>query len=193
MLEGVRTNYTTNIDGIVSLGEQAVGTKFQVIDGMSHANAEEYIVETDKEEYIYVVPEKEIEEAPCIKIMFRDINGNPINCENVRFQQQGVNDVVVRLDEQGNTYFEQGVFRLNETINTCINGWDTNQYDPIPFVLEPNEYEYLLQEAPPTTSTSWWKKILEILIVLTATILLIYPLWLFFEGFCLGMFDAIYN
>lgn len=191
MLGGVSTNYTTNIDGIVSLGEQAVGTKFQITDGTNHA--EEYIVESDTEEYIYVVPEKEIEEAPSIKIMFRDISGNPINCKNVRFQQQGINDVVVQLDEQGDTYFEQGVFGLNETVTASINGWDNNEYDPIPFVLEPDEYEYLLQEAPATTSTSWWKKILEILAVLTTMILLLYPLWPFFEGFCLGMFDAIYN
>jgi hypothetical protein len=73
-----------------------------------------------------------------------------------------------------------------------INGWsNAEQYPPIPFTLEEDEYEYLLQEKESTTKSTWWKIFLEILTVLVA-IASLWLLWPFFEVFCLEMFKSIY-
>jgi hypothetical protein len=124
--------------------------------------------------------------------MFRDLKGNPVVCSNVIFRQEGKPELKTQLNADGDTFFKEGIFDVNSPMTAHIIGWsNSDQYPPIPFTLEEDEYEYLLQEKESETKATWWKILLEILACLIA-IAALWLLWPFFEGFCQGMFESIY-
>ena len=124
--------------------------------------------------------------------MFRNLEGNPIECKSVIFRQEGAPDLEVQLDDDGNTCIDEGTFMFNSPISVQINGWtNEEQYSPIPVTFEENEYEYLLQEREPRYLSSWKKLLPEIFIVLVVAALL-WLLWPYFEYFCQRVFEKIY-
>lgn len=190
--EGNVNDYVSNSEGIVALSDMEDGKTIKVTDGINLDNVADYTLDKEQKEYVFVIPEEKKEEPKDIKVMFRDVKGNPIVCNNVSFRQEGKPELTNQLDDNANTFFKEGTFDLNVPISAHINGWsNAEQYPPIPFTLEENEYEYLLQEKEPTTKSTWWKILLEILAVIVA-IASLWLLWPFFEGFCLGMFESIY-
>ena len=189
--EGNVTDYVSNLEGIVALSDMEDGKMMKVADGNNLNNIVDYTLDKKQKEYVFVISEEE--KAKDIKVMFRDLKGNPIVCNNVKFRQDGKPELTIQLDDNGNTFFKEGTFDLNVPISAHINGWsNAEQYPPIPFTLEKDEYEYLLQEKEPTTKSAWWKILLEILIALVA-IASLWLLWPFFEVFCREMFNLIYN
>lgn len=190
--EGNVNDYVSNSEGIVALSEMEDGKTMKVSDGINLDNVADYTLDKEQKEYVFVIPEEEEEVSKDIKVMFRDLKGNPIVCNNVIFRQDGKPELTIQLDDNGNTFFKEGTFDLNVPISAYINGWtNAEQYPPIPFTLEEDEYEYLLQEKEPKKKSSWWKILFEILAVLV-TIVSLWLLWPFFEIFCLEMFELIY-
>lgn len=186
------TDYVSNSEGIVALSDMEDGKTMKVTDGINLDNVVDYTLDKEQKEYVFVIPEEKKEEPKDIKVMFRDVKGNPIVCDNVIFRQEGKPELTIQLDDNGNTFFKEGKFDLNVPMSAHINGWsNAEQYPPIPFTLEEDEYEYLLQEKESTTKSTWWKIFLEILAVLVA-IASLWLLWPFFEVFCLEMFKSIY-
>ena len=186
------TDYVSNSEGIVALSDMEDGKTMKVTDGINLDNVVDYTLDKEQKEYVFVIPEEKKEEPKDIKVMFRDVKGNPIVCDNVIFRQEGKHELTIQLDDNGNTFFKEGTFDLNVPMSVHINGWsNAEQYPPIPFTLEEDEYEYLLQEKESTTKSTWWKIFLEILTVLVA-IASLWLLWPFFEVFCLEMFKSIY-
>lgn len=191
--DNASTQYTSNQGGYVYLYDLEDGNSMSVSDWPDGEIISDYILDRNKEEYEFIIPNEDIPEEPKkqIKVMFRDIQGKPIKCENVVFQQKERNNLTCNLDEQGNTYFDEGIFKNAEPMSVRINGWNNPEaYDPIPLTLDNGEYEYLIQEKP--SETSWWMRIAEVIFILVAAFGLLL-LWPYFEGFCLGMFDVIYN
>lgn len=191
--DNTSTQYTSNQEGYVYLYDLEEGKSMIVSDWPDSEIISDYILDHNKEEYEFIIPDEVVQEEPKkqIKVMFRDVQGKPIKCENVVFQQKERNNLTCNLDEQGDTYFDEGIFKNVEPMSVKINGWNnTESYDPIPLTLDNGEYEYLIQEKP--SKTSWWMRIAEVISVLGATLGLLL-LWPYFEGFCLGMFDVIYN
>ena len=190
--EGNVTNYVSNSEGIVALSDMEDGKMMKVTDEINLDNVVDYTLDKEQKEYVFIIPEEEKEEPKDIRVMFRDLKGNPIVCNNVTFRQDGKPELTIQLDDNGNAFFKDDTFDLNAPLSAHINGWsNAEQYPPIPFTLEKDEYEYLLQEKEPKTKSTWWKILLEILAVLVA-ISSLWLLWPFFEGFCLGMFESIY-
>ena len=191
--DGTKTSYVSNTEGIVALSNMKDGEMMKVIDGIDSDNVADYLLDKEQKEYVFIIPNKqEDEQINDIKVMFREVNGKPITCDNVKFCQEGKPDLLVQLDENGDTYFKEGTFDVGLLISTHINGWKNKElYSPIPFSLENNEYEYLLQEKEAKKESIWWRIIFEILVVLL-TIALLWLLWPFFEDFCQRMFESIY-
>lgn len=190
--EGKVTDYVSNAEGIVVLSDLEDGKTIKVTDGMNPDNTEEHVLDKEQDEYIFIIPVEVEPEPKDIKVMFRDLKGNPIVCKNVVFKQEGKPDLTLKLDDNGETCFKESTFELDTTINAQIIGWNNpEQYLPIPFTLEKDEYLYLLQEKESETKSSWIKILLEILAVLAAISSLLL-LWPFFEGFCHEMFNLIY-
>lgn len=191
--DNTSTQYTSNQDGYVYLYDLEDGKSMTVSDWPDCEIISDYVLDHNKEEYEFIIPDEDIPEDPKkqIKVMFRDVQGLPIKCENVVFQQKERNNLTCNLDDQGNTYFDEGIFKTAMPMLVKIIGWNNPEaYDPIPLTLDNGEYEYLIQEKP--SKNSWWMRIAEVISVLGATLGLLL-LWPYFEGFCLGMFDVIYN
>ena len=190
--EGNVTDYVSNSEGIVALSNLEDGKTIKVTDGINSDNIKEYILDKEQKEYIFIIPDKTEEESKEIKVMFRDLNGNPIVCSNVVFRQDGKPELAAQLNADGDIFFEEGIFDVNSPMSVLINGWkNSEQYSPIPFTLDEDEYEYLLQEEEAKTKYTWWKILLEILTCL-AVITLLFQLWPFFERICLRMYDIVY-
>ncbi len=186
------TDFFSNAEGIVALSDFEDGKTMKVIDKNNLDNVADYTLDKEQKEYVFIIPEEEKEETKDIKVMFRDLKGNPVVCSNVIFRQEGKPELKTQLNADGDTFFKEGIFDVNSPMTVHIIGWsNSEQYPPIPFTLEEDEYEYLLQEKESETKSTWWKILLEILACLIA-IASLWLLWPFFEGFCQGMFESIY-
>lgn len=186
------TDHVSNAEGIVALSDFEDGKSMKIIDRNNVDNVAVYSLDKEQKEYVFIIPEKEIEEPKDIKVMFRDLKGNPVVCSSVIFRQEGKPELRAQLNADGETSFKEGIFDVNSPMSVHIIGWsNSEQYPPIPFTLEEDEFEYLLQEKEPKTKSTWWKILLEILACLIAVASL-WLLWPFFEGFCEGMFESIY-
>lgn len=191
--DGSSAQYTSNMDGYVYLNEMNEGERLIVSSWPNKEIIKEYYLDHNQEELEFIIPNqgKQEDKSRKIKVMFRDIKGNPIICENVVFQQKGKNNITHKLDEYGNTSFYDDEFKIAVPIYVTINGWNNEEtYDSFPFTLCEGEYEYLIQERP--SKTSKWNRIIEIITILISAICFLL-LWPFFEAFCLEMFNAIYN
>lgn len=181
-------DYISDGQGIVYLPNVKEGGKLRITDKQHSTNIVEYILEAEKMEYIYQLPEEKMEEHK-YKMMFRDFKEKPLKCNSVHFCQSDGLDEFVSLDEEGNAYFSQEAFDLQKEMHVSIDGAE-QEYDDITFSLDENEYEYLLQEQK--RKSQWWMILLQIFIVFVVIILLLL-LWPFFREFCYGMFNLIYN
>lgn len=186
---GESNHYITDVNGRIVLPEITENVTMTVIDGNNQSHTEEYIVTSEQEEYIFTIPDEEPVIEHRLKLMFRDKKGKPIKCNGVRFHQEGSEDVNVTLDENGDTYLPKDTFKTGEKITASINGWEEN-YDPIPFMTDENEDEYLLQEKPSTKS--WRIILLQILAVLT-TVFAVTILWPYLEALAAGIYQGVYN
>ena len=190
--DGNITDYVSNAEGIVALSDLEDGNTMKVMDRNNLDNVTDYTLAKEQKEYVFIIPEEENEEPNDIKVMFRDLKGNPVECSSVIFRQEGKPELKAQLNADGDTFFKEGIFDVNSPMSVHIIGWsNSEQYPPIPFILEEDEFEYLLQEKEPKTKSTWWKILLEILACLIAVASL-WLLWPFFEGFCEGMFESIY-
>lgn len=185
--EGEVNHYITTPNGVVTLPEMHHGKAMTVVDDNFPEYSVDYLLDSEQEEYVFVIPERDY------KIMFRDMHGAPVVCDNVSFVQDGRPDVVATLDANGDTYLKKDTFVVGLPISAKINGWENREdYAPVRFTLEQDELEYLLQEKEPEDKSPWWKVVLEILAVLLA-LMALWFLWPYFERLCWEAFEMIYK
>ena len=180
-------DYISDGQGVVNIPNVEEGKRLRITDKQHSTNIVEYILEAEKMEYIYQLPDNT--ENYKYKIIFRDFKEKPLKCNSVHFCQSDGLDEFVSLDEEGNAYFSQEAFDVQKEMHVSIDGAE-QEYDDITFSLDENEYEYLLQEQK--RKSQWWMILLQIFIVFVVIILLLL-LWPFFREFCYGMFNLIYN
>ena len=185
---GVTKEYISDENGIVQLPEMEEGKTMKVTDGLNPTNSAEYELKSGQPEYVFHVPYEPKEEDVKIKVMLRDTEGKPIRCDRVRFLQEGTNDVLATLDENGDTYLGADTFKVGKPISVSIQG-GAKTYDSFTFTLDKNENEYLLQEK---NTTSWLNILLQILLVL-ASIAAVYYLWHVLSAIFAGTFVGIYQ
>lgn len=181
--------YVTDTNGKVILPDIIENEVMTIIDGHDDSHRETHTILKDQEHYIFTIPDEEPVPVPQLKLMFRDKDGKPIECDAVLFRQEGIDDITFSLDENGDVYLPSDTFATGKEITATINGWKDN-YAPIPFATEEDEYEYLLQEKD--SDRSWLNIILQILTILAATIVAI-VLWPYIEAFFAGAYEGIYG
>lgn len=177
--------------GIVQVTDVIPGDNITVTDTNHPENSCSYLLDANQTEYVFFIEEDDEEEdlTPLIKLIFRDVNDNAISCEEVNLHQDGVEDINTPLDEDGITYIESDHFKIGVPVEITFKGWK-DEYKPVPFTIDKDEYEYLIQEKAP--KTSWKRRMLEILLgVLTA--ILCFILWPIIEAFVSGFGNEIYN
>lgn len=176
--------------GIVLVTDVFPGDNITVTDTNHPENSCSYLLDANQIEYVFFIEDEEEEDiTPLIKLIFRDVNDNAISCEEVNLHQDGVEDINSPLDEDGVTYIESDHFKTGVPVEITFKGWK-DEYKPVPFTIDKDEYEYLIQEKEP--KTSWKRRMLEILLgVLTA--ILCFILWPIIEAFVTGFANEIYN
>lgn len=184
---GITTNYISDENGIVQLPEMEEGKTMKVTDGFNPSNTAEYKLKSEQTEYVFHVPYEPKEEKAEIKIMLRNVEGKPIKCDRVRFLQEGTNDVLASLDKNGDTYLSVDTFNVDKPISVSIHG-GIKEYSPFAFTFDKNENEYLLQEK---NTTSWLSILLQILLVL-ASIAIVYYIWPVLAEIFGGTFAGLY-
>lgn len=188
--DGITDDYVTDDAGIVVLPEMQVGGHIKVIDGRDAANSEDYVLEADRLEYILRVP-SEHEEEPRreVNVTFVGCDGRPLRCDNVRFSQEGRDEIVAKPDDEGRTHFDEDAFAVGETLTATITAGGKG-YAPVDFTLDEGEYDYLLQERD--ANSPWLSMLLQVLLILAfaAAFYLAWPVLveLFSEAF-----DNIYH
>lgn len=182
-------SYVTDLNGKIDLPKIRVGESITVIDGDDSSHVVEYNIAEEQEEYIFIIPNEEVFPEKKLKFMFRNKDDKPISNNGITFHQEGYQDTQAVLDENGEVYFSKDTFSVNKKITASINGWE-DKYNPIPFEITEDEYEYLLQEKESTNS---WNKILLQILVVLAAIALVTLAWPFIEGLCIGLFNEIYS
>lgn len=186
--EGTTVEYISDDKGVVQLSEMEEGKVLHVRDNLNVDNTSEYVLDSTRLEYVFHVPYKPTIARNDIKVMFRDQAGNPMKCKQVRFKQED-KELLSELDDEGNTSFGKDYFENGKTIEVTVVD-SAVHYEKIPFTLEDNENEYLIQEK--NTSSSGWNMLKQILTVVMALAVLT-TIWIFFEGFCSEMFKIIYH
>ena len=172
--------------GIVQVTDVFPGDNITVTDTNHPEISCSYLLDANQIEYVFFIEEDII---PLIKLIFRDVNDNAISCEEVNLHQDGVEDINSPLDEDGVTYIESDHFKTGVPVEITFKGWK-DEYKPVPFTIDKDEYEYLIQEKAP--KTSWKRRMLEILLgVLTA--ILCFILWPLIEAIVTGFANEIYN
>lgn len=178
--------------GIVQVTDVIPDDNITVTDTNHPENSCSYLLDANQTEYVFFIEEDDDEEedlTPLIKLIFRDVNDNAISCEEVNLHQDGVDDINTPLGEDGVTYIESDHFKTGVPVEITFKGWK-DEYKPVPFTIDKDEYEYLIQEKEP--KTSWKRRMVEILLgVLTA--ILCCMLWPLIEAFVTGFANEIYN
>lgn len=177
--------------GIIQVTDVFPGDNITVTDTNHPENSCSYLLDANQKEYVFSIEEDNEEEdvTPLIKLIFRDVNDKAISCEEVNLHQDGVEDINSPLDEDGVTYIESDHFKTGVPVEITFKGWK-DEYKPVPFTIDKDEYEYLIQEKAP--KTSWKRRMLEILLgVLTA--ILCFILWPLIEAIVTGFANEIYN
>ena len=185
--DGQETEYVSDDSGIVYLPEMEEGKFMQVKDVLNPDNVCEYELDSNQLEYIFHVPYEPQSTDRDIKVTVLDVEGNPMKCDHVRFQQESTNtELLAGLDGVGSTYFGKDTFASDAEIKVTIIGGKKN-YDQIVFSLEEGETEYVLQEGNWNTPV-----ILQILAALAAIVgsILIWPV---IKGLIMGVYHLIYN
>lgn len=124
-----------------------------------------------------------------IKLIFHDYNGKPMPNAEVCLKQAGYPDLMLTLNENGETYINEDVFDIHKDITTSIKNGDVS-YEEIKFSVVAEENEYLFEEKK--SKTSWLLILLSIFIVILIAFAL-YNVWPYFEDFCADAFNEIYN
>lgn len=188
--EGEMRSYVTDANGCVALPSMEAGRSMTVKDACHVANTQDYILSSEQDEYIFVVPDETIEKKE-LTFIFRDVKGEPIACDNVKFSQDQHHDLIMPLDEEGKTEIDAQAFQPKTPMRASINGWERSKdYGSVPFTLDENENVYLIQEDEPKSS-AWdiWKQIL----VVIGAVLILLLVWYLCSHLFEGLFHAIYH
>lgn len=188
-INGHRGSYLTDSNGKIVLDEVPAGELMTVVDGRDSSHAEEYELTEDQDEYLFIIPDEEEVPDQELKIMFRTVDGKPISCNEVTFRQEGLTDITTTLDEDGDVYLPANTFKTGKKVTASVKGWE-DKYDPIPFEVLEDEYEYLLQEKEATSS---WSKLLLQFLALFVTIAVVMLLWPFIENIAAEIYESIYH
>lgn len=165
VISGKVSEGLTNKEGIIELPSQKVGVNLKVIDGFDNNNTLTHIVSEADNVIEFVIPESEAV-IPDNVLKMIGVDGNPISNKKVVLRQ-GDKTLILSLDNDGSTRFKSNEFECDKEMSAQILSKE-NDHDVIPFTLDLDEHNYVIQEEI-ATKKPWWHKFLNIV----AAILLI--------------------
>lgn len=168
---GVHTyDYLSDKDGFVRLSPQDVGTEIKVIDGFEDSNSMRHVVDDLVDNVIELIVSEVVATIPDNTLQMIGIDGKLLANRKVILRQED-KTIILNLDGEGTTRFKDGEFERNKGMTAQILSKD-NEHDPIPFTLDDNEYDYVIQESEATKKT-WWHKLLNIILVIILVVAIV--------------------
>lgn len=156
------TDFLSDKEGLVRLTPQEIGTEIKVIDGFDDANYVRHIVD-DSDNAIEIISPEEVATIPDNTLQMIGIDGNLLANQKV-ILRQGDKTLILSLDGEGTTRFKDSEFEHNKEMTAQILSKD-NEHDLIPFTLDENEHNYVIQELEVTKKT-WWHRLLNIVLAI---------------------------
>lgn len=160
---GCTYDYLSDKEGFVRLSPQGVGTEIKVTDGFENSNSTWHVVDDLADNIIELIVPEEIATIPDNTLLMIGIDGKLLANRKV-ILKQGDKTIILNLDDEGTTSFKDGEFERNKEMTAQILSKD-NEHDPIPFTLDDDEHDYVIQESEITTKT-WWHKLLNIILAI---------------------------
>lgn len=156
------SDFLTDKEGIVKLSPQTLGTNIKVIDGFDNSKSMTHIVDESDNIIEFIIPE-EVPSIPDNILQMIGIDGNPMANRKVVLRQ-GDKALILSLDGDGTTRFKINEFECGKDMSAQILSKE-NEHDQIPFTLDENEHDYVIQEIV-ATKNPWWHKFLNIVMAI---------------------------
>ena len=134
----------------------------------------------------------EPEEPERISLAVVDEQSAPMSGARVTLRQNGKHDINVVLDGQGRAEIEKSLFTIGETVLADVRR-DSFEYTDIPFTVDADENDYLLQQQNTHASGGAWDIVKQVLVVVAAFVALVWVVWPLFTILAQAVFDAIYG
>lgn len=145
-----------------------------------------------EEENIFIFNKEDEPEDELITLMVVDEHSAPMGGARLTLRQKGKQDITVVLNEQGKTEIEKSLFSIGETVEADLH-WTNFDFSKISFTVDENENEYLLQQQNTHKSGNVWSIIKQIMVVITAVLVLLFVIWPLFESLSYSAYNAIYG
>jgi len=162
------TDFLSDKGGLVSLPPQEIGTEIKVIDGFEVANYVRHIVD-DSDNIIELIVPEEVASVPDNTLQMIGIDGNLLANRKV-ILRQGDKTLILNLDGEGTTRFNDSEFEHDKEMTAQILAKD-NEHDPIPFTLDENERNYVIQELEATKKPRWHKFLNIVLAIILISVI----------------------
>lgn len=159
---GYTADYLSDKDGLVRLTPQEIGTEIKVTDGFEDSNSVRRVV-VDSDNTIELVVPEDVASIPDNTLRMIGVDGRVLANRKV-ILRQGDKTLILKLDGEGTTRFKDGEFERNNEMTAQILSKD-NEHDTIPFTLDDDEYDYVIQESE-AAKKSWWRRLLNILLAI---------------------------
>lgn len=168
-IDGMSMDKLTDKNGKIELGAHKIGTSITVVDGFTGKNPLKHIVDEHGNVIRYVVPTHTIP-IPENNLKMIGIDGKPYANRKV-VVRQGDKSMILGLDENGIARFNANEFEYGKEMTAQILSPD-NSFDKIPFTLEINERDYVIEENE-TFKNNWWQRMLNVAMVIALIVALI--------------------
>ncbi|MGN1237085.1 MAG: hypothetical protein ACI4TS_06525 [Bacteroidaceae bacterium] len=180
-------DFTSDENGIV-LPEMTNGDTITITDGKDASNISIRDIEKNQSEYVFHISEDNTKQ---ISVKFLNIAGNPVTPGDITIKQQGKQDLHSITDNTGTIYFKEGMFDVGKAMNIELREKhnDKETITTIPFKLDKDEYEYVIQEKE--TTYSLWKILLSILAIILILFLL-YCWWFPLNEICHVLYHSLF-
>lgn len=161
-IEGNKSDFLTDKDGIVKLSPQKKGTNIKIVDGFCD-NISLSRIANETNLVIEFIVEEKVPEMPDNILQMIGIDGKPLSNQKV-ILRQGDKSLILDLDNEGFTKFKVTEFQCGKEMSAQILS-NEEEFDQIPFTLDEDEHNYVIEETI-ATKKAWLNKLLNIIIAI---------------------------
>lgn len=166
-IAGTRTRYVSDDGAKVFPGQAVEGQKMLVVSELNEANREEFVLDADKEEYIFRVPYK-ISPSDCdVEVLVVDSRERPVTNASINFEQDG-HATRCYLEQDGRVWINSADYEMEKNIRTVLTAYD-KEYETLDFHLTEGEKSYVIQVEKPSKPYLKWLQVL--VLILTAVLM----------------------
>lgn len=156
--------------GYIPMSMMTEDDTFAVTDGFSDTNRKDYVVEADRDTYIYDLDYSLRSGNKDITIHVIDEKERPVKKDYIILK---LNEKILQSfpDDKGCIFLDNDDFERNRPIKFILVK-EGNEFSADDFMLIPGEQEYTVQID--TIPCPWWKRLLEVLAAIAAAVVVLY-------------------